>query len=371
MKISIITARYAFSGVPLAQQRFSQALATLGHDVDFIIGFINHGYSMPTIDGINIIVMNKKRVISMLMPMVQYLKENNPDVVFSAGDHLNAIILLSAIISRSKAKISCSSRVTPFDTYSKVPFTKRWVLKLFMRAVMDRANALTCVSKDMVDQYRLIFKSTPHVCIYNIINDGHSQKRMNEPVDEEWFSDKSEPVLVAAGMLEMWKGFEDLILAMREVTKKRKARLIILGDGSQRDKLRTLIEELDLGRTIKMVGYVDNPLKYFSRADIFVLSSHVEGLPNVLVEAMMCGCTPVSTNCPTGPREVLQDGKYGYLVPVSDPISLAAGIEKALDNPIPQNLLREAVKPFNEDEVIKRHFNILGLPFKNNTSQCN
>ena len=92
-----------------------------------------------------------------------------------------------------------------------------------------------------------------------------------------------------------------------------------------------------------------------------MLSSHVEGLPNVLVEAMMCGCTPVSTDCPTGPRELLQEGKYGYLVPMRNPVAMAYGIEKALDNPIPKNLLDEAVQPFEESAVLKRHFEILGL----------
>ncbi len=86
-----------------------------------------------------------------------------------------------------------------------------------------------------------------------------------------------------------------------------------------------------------------------------------DGLPNVLVEAMLCGCTPVSTDCPTGPREVLQEGRYGYLVPMRDPEAMAAAIQRALDNPIPAALLAEAVKPFAEDAVIRRHFEVLGL----------
>jgi glycosyltransferase involved in cell wall biosynthesis len=365
MKISVVAARYAISGVPLAQLRFARALAASGHEVELIYGLINHGYSLPTPDGISVRVMNQQRVMGMLIPLIRYFMRQNPDVVFSAGDHLNVVVLLAALISRSKAKISCSSRVTPFDTYSSIPFSKRWILKLLMRAVMPRANALTCVSKDMVDQYRLIFKSPPHVCVYNIIGDSHSQTMLNEAVDEEWFTKQNEPILVAAGSLVPWKGFSDLILAMKLLLNTKKAKLIILGEGQLRAELQALIKELDLGHAVKLPGYVDNPLKYFSRADIFILSSHVEGMPNVLVEAMMCGCTPVSTNCPTGPRELLQNGKYGYLVPVSDPIAMAAAIEQALDNPIPDSLLREAVKPFAEHEVIKKHFDILGIGIQN------
>ncbi len=361
MKICVIAARYALSGVPLAQLRFARALAAMGHDVELIFGLINPGYNLPKIDGVSVRVLNKSRVIGMILPMMQYFKKRSPDVVFSAGDHLNVVVLLAAFMSGSKAKISCSSRVTPFDTYSNLPFTKRWILKFFMRAVMPRADALTCVSKDMVAQYRQVFQLPPHICIYNIICDDNAQKKMNEPVDEKWFTGKSEPIVVAAGMLEPWKGFADLIHAMAVLLNTRRAKLIILGDGSLRTELQALINELDLAHAVKLLGYVENPLRYFSRSDIFVLSSYVEGMPNVLVEAMMCGCTPVSTNCPTGPRELLQDGKYGYLVPVSDPVAMAAGISQAIDNPVAVSFLNDAVKPFSEKEVIANHFDVLGI----------
>ena len=361
MNITILLPRYAITGVPLAQVRFARALVALGHDVDLLIGCINDGYILPDLGDINVHVLNRERVSAMLLPLIGYLTERKPDVVFSAEDHLNAIVLLAALLSGSKAKISGSSRVTPFDTYSDQLFSKRWVLKLFMRALMPRATVLTCVSRDMVEQYRTVFNSPPHVCVYNIVDDLHSRSRMNELVDEEWLTRKRGPVLVAAGRLAPWKGFSDLILAMKELDKSREARLLILGDGPLRGELHALVEELDLRDTVKLVGYVDNPLKYFRLADIFVLSSYVEGLPNVLVEAMMCGCTPVSTDCPTGPREVLQDGKYGYLVPVKDPVALARGIETALDHPVSQDLLREAVKPFAENVVLARHFELLGI----------
>ena len=361
MKICVVTPLFAIAGVPLAQLRLARALASKGHDVDLVIGRIDPQYKLPELTGINVLVLHRQKVRGMLFPLWKYLRAAKPAVVFSAEDHLNAIVLLAAIAGGSKAKISGSSRVTPFDTYSTTPFTKRWVLKQLVRTVMWRATALTCVSKDMVEQYRTVFTSPPHHCVYNIVDDGHSRLRMQEPVSHEWFDNKDRPILVAAGRLAHWKGFADLIRAMKLLTETRRARLMILGDGPLRTELEALIVELDLSKVVSLLGYVENPLKYFSRADVFVLSSHVEGLPNVLVEAMMCGCTPVSTDCPTGPREVLQNGKFGYLVPVGDPVAMAVGIEKALDNPIPSNLLAEAIKPFEEGAVLSRHFELLGL----------
>lgn len=361
MKISVITSRYAISGVPLAQQRFARALSTYGHDVDFIISHLYQVESQPEIKGVKVRVFNKVRAFQMLLPLTRYFKKEKPDVVFTAGDHLNVIVTLAIIFSGVKAKISASSRVTPYDTYSNKWFSKRWILKLLTRATMSRIDALTCVSKDMVKQYQKVFKNPSHVCVYNIVNDIPSQNKMLETVEDEWFLNKKTPVIVAAGMLEPWKGFKDLILAINELHKTRKVKLIIFGEGSLRAELQSLIDKLKLNSSVKLFGHVKNPLKYFRNSDAFVLSSYVEGLPNVLVEAMMCGCTPVSTNCPTGPSEVLKDGKYGYLVPMHDPVSMSQAIEKALDSPISKNLLREAIKPFSEDVVIERHFEILGI----------
>ncbi len=361
MKICVVTPRFAIAGVPLAQLRFARALVDKGNDVDLVVGYVDPQYKLPEVDGVKVIILNQPNVRNMLLPLWRYLRSVKPEVVFSAEDHLNVIVLMAAIASGTRAKISGSSRVTPFDTYSSILFSKRWVLKQLMRAVTWRADALTCVSKDMVAQYQTVFQAAPHVYVYNIVDDKLSRQRMHEPIDHDWLMSKDYPVVIAAGRLAVWKGFADLIGAMKELSSRRQVRLLILGDGPLRAELDKLIIALGLSNFVALLGYVENPLKYFAHADVFVLSSHVEGLPNVLVEAMMCGCTPVSTDCPTGPREVLQDGKFGYLVPVANPIALAAGIEDALDNPIPKSLLAEAVRPFEESVVLARHFEVLKL----------
>jgi glycosyltransferase involved in cell wall biosynthesis len=361
VKISVVTPLFAIAGVPLAQIRFARALAARGHSVELIIGHVRPEYEFVAPAGVRTTVLNRPNVRSMLGPLVRHFRKARPEVVFSAEDHLNTLVLIAALVSGSKAKISGSSRVTPFDTYSDSLFSKRWVLKQLSRMVMRRADALTCVSEEMVWQYREVFNAPPHVCVYNIVSDRESRERMRAPVEHVWLSEKSVPVLVAAGRLAPWKGFENLIEAVALLRPRREVRLLILGDGEMRNELQHLVKARGLCGSVQLVGYVGNPLKYFVRADVFVLSSLVEGLPNVLVEAMMCGCTPVATDCPTGPREVLRDGKFGYLVPVGDPIAMAAGIEQALDHPIPKELLDEAVAPFEESRVIDRHFEVLAL----------
>lgn len=361
MKVCVVTPRFAIAGVPLAQIRFARALAKRGHDVVMVVGHVNKDCTFPDVDGLKVHIWKKPKVRDMLLPLIRFLKTEQPDVIFSAEDHLNAILLLAAILSGSQAKISCSSRVTPFDTYSNRLFSKRWILKQIVRTVMWRADAMTCVSQGTVEEYREVFDCPPHVCVYNIVDDKYSRSRIKEEIEHEWFQKKDAAILVAAGRLASWKGYADLIHAIKVLSQRRRARLMILGDGPLRCDLQSMINDLGLSEDVQLLGYVENPLKYFARADLFVHSSHVESLGNVLVEAMMCGCTPVSTDCPTGPREVLKDGKYGYLVPMRDPAAMAIAIDHALDHPIPKALLDEAVARFEEKRVIDRHFEVLGL----------
>lgn len=362
MKITFITARHSISGVPLAQIRLAELFKMKGYkDIDFIYGYCPKELDLPKMEDINVINFNKPRVISCFFDILKYFLKNKPDIVVSAEDHLNSIVLLCAMITKSKAKISVSSRVTPFDTYSNKIFTKRWILKHFMNFVEKRADALVCVSKDMIKQYQSIFKNSRHICIYNVVKDIYSENRMNEPVEENWLINKKIPVVISAGRLAPEKGYKDLILAIKEIRKTREVRLIMLGEGELRNELEELIKKEKLTDSIKLLGFESNPLKFYKNADVFVLSSYLEGLPNVLVEAMMCGCTPVSTNCPTGPAEVLKDGKYGYLVPLKNPKELANGIILALDNPISPDKLYEGIEEFTEDKVYSQYQKYLGI----------
>jgi glycosyltransferase involved in cell wall biosynthesis len=233
-----------------------------------------------------------------------------------------------------------------------------------MKALMWRADALTCVSQDMVGMYQKMFRNSPHVCVYNIIKDEASLAKAKEPVEHPWLSNKSLPVVISAGTLTRRKGFADLINAFAIAQASTPMRLIILGDGYLMDELTSLARELGIEDKVSLPGNVLNPLKYFSRANVFVLSSYAEGMPNVLVEAMMCGCTPVATDCPTGPRELLDDGRIGFLLPMGDVASMADAILKAVQAPTSPAVLAKAVMPFEDSAVLDSHLRVLGLTDK-------
>ena len=371
-RVSIIISTYSLSGVPLAQLRLAKALARRGYEVDYIVGSNwDTSIDLPVASGVNVINLNKPRVLRTLFPLIRYLMHNRPGIIFSSEDYLNAIVVLSVVISMTDCKLALSSRVTPHDAYPRSIFLRgisAYCKGLFMRVLnpllWSRADVLSCVCNDMVKQYHALFGQTRHQTLYNIIVDLEFQAKKQEEVDHPWFSKKEAPIIIAAGRLAPEKGFIDLIRAVKIVNDSKPVRLVILGgdeDHELKARLLTLVDSLQLLDRVQLLGFQPNPYKFFSRSNVFVLSSYSEGLPNVLVEAMACGCPVVSTDCPTGPREVLKDGRFGELVPVAAPQAMAEAILRALASPRTFDEFSEAVLPFTEARAIQAYLRAFGL----------
>jgi glycosyltransferase involved in cell wall biosynthesis len=163
---------------------------------------------------------------------------------------------------------------------------------------------------------------------------------------------------LAVGRLTAQKDYPTLIHAFAKIRKNRKARLVILGEGEERIAIEALVSQLGLKQDVDLPGFVSNPYPFMARAPVFVMSSRWEGLPTVLIEALFCGASIVSTDCPSGAREILRDGQYGQLVPVGDSVRLAQAIENVLtgnESRPPQ----ESWQPFEIDSVIDQYINIL------------
>ena len=194
--------------------------------------------------------------------------------------------------------------------------------------------------------------------IYNPVIGPNVKGKMEKSVDHPWFSDESIPVILGVGRLLEQKDFPTLIQAFAKLRTSRSSRLVILGEGDRRPFLEDCVERLGLSEHVWMPGFKPNPLKYMANADVFVLSSKREGLGNVLIEAMACGTPVVSTDCKSGPSEILKGGEYGRLVPVGDSSALAAAIEEALDghvSPAP----RSALDRFRRDKVAEQYLDTL------------
>jgi glycosyltransferase involved in cell wall biosynthesis len=149
--------------------------------------------------------------------------------------------------------------------------------------------------------------------------------------------------------------------AFAALDPQRELRLLIIGDGPERPALEGLAHALGIAERVAFPGFQQNPFAYMARARLFVLSSAWEGLPGVLIQAMACGTPVVSTDCPSGPREVLEDGRYGPLVPVGAVEALAAAITRTLDDPLPSHLLEARAAEFALAPVTDRYLDLMGL----------
>lgn len=183
-------------------------------------------------------------------------------------------------------------------------------------------------------------------------------ERASEPVDHPWFGGDA-PVILTAGKMRPQKDHSTLLRAMALLIARRPARLIVLGKGPLRSALGDEARALGLDGVVDFPGFVENPFAMMSRSDLFVLSSRHEGLGNVVIEALACGCPVVSTDCPHGPREILMGGRFGTLVPVGDPVALADAMDCALDAPRRSDELRARAAFFDADHAVDAYESLL------------
>jgi glycosyltransferase involved in cell wall biosynthesis len=206
-----------------------------------------------------------------------------------------------------------------------------------VRRWFNEADSVVSVSHGLTDDLRDNFGIDPQR-LHTIYNPAYREAYVasaQDPVDHPWLVDKAGPVVIAAGRLHFVKGFHDLLEAFAIVRRRRPARLIILGEGKERAELEAHVDRLGLKDSVSMPGRVPSTAPWFARADLFVLTSKREGLPAVLIEALSVGVPVVSTDCPSGPQEILDGGRLAPLVPVGDPPALAEAMLRVLDGPRP------------------------------------
>ena len=296
-----------------------------------------------------------------LQALTRYFRENRPDVMMSAKVHTNLVALLARRASGQRTPLVVSERG---DYGDKVASSRRWrwrhITPLIRRLYAD-ADAIISVSEDLARRlpgYTGLDPARIQV-LHNPVVSSSLHREAEEPVDHPWFTPGKPPVLMAAGRLEPRKGFQDLISAFAKFSIDqsfdKQQRLVIFGEGKLRSALERQIESLGLSEVVDLPGWRPNLFAYMARAALFVLPSHYEGLPGVLIQALACGCPVVATDCPTGPREILSDGRYGPLTPVGDVDALAHAICETLAAPLSKTLLQARGEDFSVDRAVERY----------------
>ncbi|HLO14773.1 MAG TPA: glycosyltransferase [Anaerolineales bacterium] len=347
-------------GAEQSMLKLADGFARRGYRVDLVLVHRAGPYLADVPDSVRLIVLNSSRDLFSLMPLVRYLRRETPEVLLS-GLHTNIIALGAKRLARVPTRVVVSERNTLSQNvkhYSRdvrlrlVPHLVKWVYPW--------ADAVVAVSNGVAaDLARITGIPDQRIkVIYNPVVTLGLKRKAQEALEHPWFGSGTPPVVLAVGRLTPQKDFSTLITAFAQVRRVRPVRLLILGEGSERTKLESLVCDLGLEAEVSMPGFACNPYPYMRRASAFVLSSCWEGLPGVLIEAMYCGLPLVATDCPNGPREILDEGKYGRLVPVRDVNAIAQAIHDALDNkilPPPQ----EGWQRFEQEFIVDQYCKVL------------
>jgi len=289
-------------------------------------------------DGINIIELNCSKALYALPKLINYLRKNKPDILFTSQIHISTIALAAINIARVKTRAIVRQPSMLKPAYKKESLNLKLRRSIFLKLAL-KADRVIVSSKNMKSEFLDNSKISREKIkvIYNPLPIEQITNRSLEPIEHNWFLDSDIPVIIAVGRLVTVKDFETLIKAFNIVKKRKNARLVILGEGPLRLELQKLVEYFELEDSVLMPGFSDNPFKYMRNSKVYVLSSLWEGFPNSMVEAMVCNTTIVATNCEGAASEILEYGKLGKLVPVKSPEHMADAIIESLESIEPIN----------------------------------
>jgi glycosyltransferase involved in cell wall biosynthesis len=288
-------------------------------------------------------------------PLARWLVREAPDLLFSADNYANLSAVAAAEAAGNGVPVVVSQRNNTTAYAGRKP-----ALISQIRGSYSKAAAIVAISQGVADDLvSLGLPAQSITTIYNPVVDQNLEEAARQPISHPWFGDPSRPLILAAGRLGPQKDFPTLLRAFALLKERgSSARLVILGEGktpAARNELRALAEGLGIGGEVDLPGFAPDAVPYIAKADLFVMSSAWEGLGNVLVEALACGVPAVSTDCPSGPAEILDGGRVGPLVPVGDADALSRAIEARLAAPRDVATLKGQAQLFTTEEAATRY----------------
>jgi glycosyltransferase involved in cell wall biosynthesis len=361
-KIALFLSSLRGGGAERVFLNLANEFTNRGFKVDLVLAQKEGPYLDRVSKGIRVVDLEAKRVLFSLLPLLRYLKKENPDILISSMEHVNITSVLAKLLSHSKTKIIARVANTLSFSLKGTKWYKRGVRKYGAMLFYRLADEVVTNSKGSADDLSKTLKipRSKIKVIYNPTVTTDILEKANEKTNHKWLKNKTCPAILGVGRLfDKQKDFSALIRAFAKLRRTRDAKLIILGEGGDREKLEELVKVLNLKDDVDMPGFVNNPYAYMAKTDVYVLSSRWEGLPNTLIEAMACGTPVVSTNCPSGPAEILEDGKYGKLVPVEGVDALAEAIQAILDSSLNSNILRKRASFFSVESAAKKYLELL------------
>lgn len=347
MLISILLPDLRGGGAERVNLDLAHEFARKGHQIEFVLmqaqgEFINEASVSFSITDLNI-----TRVRSLLLSLTRYLKNRQPDMLLAAMWPITVIAPIAARLAGCQCRVVVSEHGMLSAEYGDWGLLHRTMLKVSAAIGYRLAHHRVGVSSGLaLDMAKLSWmRPSDFNVIHNPIPSCAYPVAIAMERAENMWGVSSGARIVTVGTMKSVKNHA-LLLRAFALLKRPDARLMIVGDGAERKSTLGFAKDLGIAERVIVTGFRNDPTPFYISADLFVLSSDLEGFGNVIVEAMGCGTAVVSTDCPSGPREILDNGNFGRLVPVGDAEAMAAAIEQSLDNPMPKELLKARAAEF-------------------------
>ena len=310
-------------------------------------------------EGCEVIDLNCPNHNLAMLPLARYLRTHRPRIVHSTHRPVNLRIIVARLLIGQPQHLIVSEH-NPLDARLRYLPTAGLRLRiLLMHYLYPFASRVLAVSQDVATSLHTTagLRQEIHV-IHNGIDTGEVRRRAAEPASHAWLGQTEPKLILGIGRLEFQKNFSMLLQAFA-LLPDRQARLMILGEGPQREILQALAAQLGIEARFELPGYLDNPFPFLAHCDAFVLPSRWEGFANVLLEALAAGTPVVSTDCPGGPREILQGGRFGRVVPVDDVPAMAAAIQDTLQAPPDKASLVEQAGRYSIQNTARQYIELI------------
>lgn len=334
------------------------------YDMDLLIERIAKFYNFKYYTSKEIYSNKRKEMEKFLGDLYQSIRvlhgiiqREKPDLIVSILVNSNIIVLLNKYLFKIDIPICCSDQ----NTISKEVKSLRYPFfyKMLIRHLYRKSDYNIAVSegaKSDLSKYCGLPKNKI-ITIYNAVDTDKVRRESNEKLEndlEEILRDRNTKKIVTSGRLTEQKNHELLIRAYKKIKDRSNTKLLIVGQGEKKAELQALANRLGIGDEVLFLGWRKNPFNIIAQCDLFVLSSNWEGLPLVIIEAMSLGTPVISTDCPSGPREILEDGKYGILVKPKDENKLADAITELISDNELRSKLGELSKLRANDFSLKK-----------------
>ncbi len=333
-----------------------------GHEATILLGK-QEGVYLDLLDNrVNIVELGAITLFDYCRRLPKFLKKHSFSHVITASDYITCAAVFAKRVNKIDLTIIATLHYDLSSQLKVLPNLNRIWLKLINKRIISKADKIIAVSTGVAKSFTSILSKPSqnlHV-IYNPVFDDRINELAKEEVIDLTSRMNHQHQLVCIGRLDKGKNQKLLIEAVNILSKKGYRLLVyLIGEGSECDNLQNLINKFELQESIKLIGYQNNPFQYISKSNLLVSVSNYEGFGNTLVEALALGINVVSTDCPSGPNEILEGGKFGFLCPVDDAALLSDAIESALKNPIDSNILKQRAQAFSIPVIIKKYLDLI------------